>query len=333
MSSSRVAPDRLFHGADVRQRALGYACRAFSSMRDNPSRPFGGQLEELRSGRPLFTVDVPPSEQWTAGSPRATVVLVHGAADTHARFAPQIAALRDAGYFVCTADALGCGQSPAPDDWEAYAEDEVVADWAAVYARAAGRTPERPVFLVGHSFGTCVAAKLAGGDQGRPSAAGDELAGLALMCPGDPEPGSDMAPAKLRNAPVWMLEMGLSEVQNLMEGFFYSSEASRELIEVERTRTNYAGRMHAIQAFWCQMHWKGFREALAAVAQPTLIVCGESDKLTPPKLGKRVADRLQDGLADVRVVDGAAHMPMVEAPDTVNSLLLEHFDACMAARS
>jgi pimeloyl-ACP methyl ester carboxylesterase len=61
-------------------------------------------------------------------------------------------------------------------------------------------------------------------------------------------------------------------------------------------------------------------EALGAVkAIPTLILCGDSDKLTPVRNSHIMADALPD--AELVVVPGAGHMVMLERPSVVTGAL------------
>jgi pimeloyl-ACP methyl ester carboxylesterase len=53
------------------------------------------------------------------------------------------------------------------------------------------------------------------------------------------------------------------------------------------------------------------------IYQPTLVVVGEHDRMTPPKYAEYLANALPD--AQLEVVPQAAHMVMVEQPDAVNA--------------
>ena len=62
------------------------------------------------------------------------------------------------------------------------------------------------------------------------------------------------------------------------------------------------------------------RGELGRVRAPTLVVCGERDALVPPSVGELVRGELPD--AELAVVAGAAHVPMVERPDACAEALL-----------
>ena len=66
------------------------------------------------------------------------------------------------------------------------------------------------------------------------------------------------------------------------------------------------------------------RPQLHAIAQPTLVVQGDRDVLTPPAAGEHLSRMLPN--ARLEVVRGAAHAPFVSNPDDVGALLVDFFD-------
>ena len=86
-----------------------------------------------------------------AGDPAAaTVVLVHGYPDTHAVWDDVVARLADR-YHVVAYDVRGAGASAHPRQAAAYDLDRLVDDFLAV---ADAVSPDRPVHLVGHDWGS-----------------------------------------------------------------------------------------------------------------------------------------------------------------------------------
>ncbi len=66
------------------------------------------------------------------------------------------------------------------------------------------------------------------------------------------------------------------------------------------------------------------RPSLPAVACPTLVLCGEADKLTPPEHSQEfVATGTGIPGARLHTVPGAGHMLTMEQPEAVNRLLLD----------
>ena len=63
-------------------------------------------------------------------------------------------------------------------------------------------------------------------------------------------------------------------------------------------------------------------EKAAAIAAPTLILCGEEDRITPPSLSDELAGLI--GHARLAFIPGAGHLANVERPGAFNALLEEH---------
>lgn len=59
--------------------------------------------------------------------------------------------------------------------------------------------------------------------------------------------------------------------------------------------------------------------AIRSLALPALVIVGSQDKLTPPRLARRIAGALPNGRLEV--VDGAGHQLMLEAPGALAELL------------
>jgi len=100
-------------------------------------------------------------KDWQApASPvKATVVLVHGQGEHSGRYAHVAAALNAAGYDVASGDLPGHGRSGGLrghiDRFGDYVD--VVASWI---EDARERRPDAPLFLLGHSVGGLIAARL-----------------------------------------------------------------------------------------------------------------------------------------------------------------------------
>ncbi|HEY1622604.1 MAG TPA: SDR family oxidoreductase [Streptosporangiaceae bacterium] len=78
-----------------------------------------------------------------------TVLLVHGYPDTHEVWSSVAAALD--GFHVVSYDVRGSGQSGTPPDLDGYRLDQLADD---LFAVADAVSPDRPVHLVGHDWGS-----------------------------------------------------------------------------------------------------------------------------------------------------------------------------------
>ena len=67
-------------------------------------------------------------------------------------------------------------------------------------------------------------------------------------------------------------------------------------------------------------------DTLRAVKVPTLVVCGEDDRLCPVEKHQSISDLVLE--STFSVVDGAGHLPVLEQPEVVNDLLGKWLQRC-----
>lgn len=218
------------------------------------------------------------------------LVFVHGSGDSASTWAALTAHL---GELPCVAlDLPGHGSladrpGPARMGVTEYAD--------AVRAELARRTLAR-VVIVGHSLGSAIALRLA---YEHPSL----VRGLVLVGAG----------ARMRVLPE-MLKAArttpAAAAAHLTElGFAPGHEALAQRFIADAQPTA-AGMLHRdLDA--CD-HFD-MMEQLGHIGQPTLILCGESDRLTPPKYARFLADHLAS--ATLAVLPDAGHYVQVETPD------------------
>jgi pimeloyl-ACP methyl ester carboxylesterase len=70
-------------------------------------------------------------------------------------------------------------------------------------------------------------------------------------------------------------------------------------------------------------------DRLPQVDVPTLVLAGEVDMATPPRLGQIVAERIPN--ATFELMPGEAHQPFQESPDDFNSRVDEFWRSAGAA--
>lgn len=63
------------------------------------------------------------------------------------------------------------------------------------------------------------------------------------------------------------------------------------------------------------------RPSLAAILVPTLVLCGDSDALTPPALAEEMAAGIAD--ANLVLVEHSGHLSTLEQPEAVNRAMIE----------
>jgi pimeloyl-ACP methyl ester carboxylesterase len=62
-------------------------------------------------------------------------------------------------------------------------------------------------------------------------------------------------------------------------------------------------------------------DRLASITVPTLVIAGDEDLITPPRLGRVVADGIPG--AELVILEGEAHQPFQETPERFNELVAD----------
>lgn len=214
------------------------------------------------------------------------LVCVHGAGGSHTHWGHALSGLSDVARVIAP-DLPGHGRSAPPgrDSVAAYGADVL----ALLDALGVGRA-----LLAGHSMGAAAALEAAIAAPGR-------VAGLALVGAG----------ARLRVAPALLAGLGEdpeAAIEGLVAAMYPGPSAHLRAAAAAEYRRDPA-RLRA--GFAACDGWDA-RGRLGAVACPTLVVCGEADALTPPKLARELAGLLPG--ATLALLPGVGHVPMLEAP-------------------
>lgn len=216
------------------------------------------------------------------------LVLIHGAGGTHLDWPAALRRLP--GAVVYALDLPGHGRSTPPGC-------ESVADYAAVVARFMARQPLSRVVLMGHSMGGAIAMTLA--LQNAPGVVGLVLAGTG---------------ARLRVAPA-ILDRIMTDyegVADLLADAFWSADTPAAIREQSKERllaTDAAitlGDFRACDSF-------DVRGQLGQIRQPTLVIGGDTDPLTPLKYSQYLAQEIPQ--ARLVTLAGTGHMLLLARPD------------------
>ncbi len=228
------------------------------------------------------------------------LILIHGAGGNHLHW--PAALRRMPGATVYAVDLPGHGRSEGPGR-------ERIEDYAADIIRFMDAVGVARGVLVGHSMGGAIAQMTA-------LTAPERVAGLVLVGTG----------ARLRVAPA-LLDGILQDARGalaLITDWAWGPEADPTLVARGRqmmARTNP------------QVVWGDFaacdrfdvRERVGEITAPTLVITGSEDRMTPPRFGQWLAERIPD--ARFVLVEGAGHMVMLEKPDQVASAVREWLKA------
>lgn len=226
------------------------------------------------------------------------LVLIHGAGGTHLHWPPEIRRLR--GYCVYAIDLPGHGKSALCDGQQSIGEyARYLIEWLeAVQLRRA--------VLVGHSMGSAIALNIA---LDHP----EFVVALGLIGAG----------ARLRVKPEVLNyaadQTTFLKASDLLVSYSFSANTSARLIELaskrmlETRQSVLYGDLVACDRF-------DVMERLGTIKQPTLVVCGEDDHMTPLRYAQYLSSSISH--AQLSVIPAAGHMVMLEQPHRVAESLL-----------
>jgi len=228
------------------------------------------------------------------------LILIHGAGGSHLHW--PAALRRMPGATVYAVDLPGHGRSEGPGR-------ERIEDYAADVVRFMDAVGVSRGVLVGHSMGGAIAQMTA-------LTAPERVAGLVLVGTG----------ARLRVAPA-LLDGILQDARGalaLITEWAWGPEADPAMVARGRqmmARVNPRvvwGDFAACDRF-------DIRERVEEITAPTLVITGSEDRMTLPRFGQWLAERIPG--ARFVLVEGAGHMVMLEKPDQVASAVREWLKA------
>ena len=231
------------------------------------------------------------------GDGGAPIVLIHGAGSNHLVWNSQLAAL--AGTTRAYAlDLPGHGRSGGGGRSASRGYADLVCSFLDALSL------DRAI-IAGHSMGGTIAQTLGLENP-------DRVLGLVLAGTG----------ARLRVLPAF-LEGSVSDFANIAHQFNAaefapnSDERLRKLSEQQLLACDplvFHNDLVACNSF----------DALARVSEisvPTLVICGAQDWMTPVKYSQYLASKIPN--AQLRLIEGAGHMLMIEKPDEFSRALVE----------
>lgn len=245
--------------------------------------------------------------------PRTTVVFVHGLIiDNLSSFYYTLAGpVMDAGAEAFLYDLRGHGRSERPP--AGYGPDDSVADLVALLD-ACGI--DHPVYVLGNSYGSVVAARMA-------MAHPDRVAGIVLVeghfaAVGGSSWEEDMANTLTAGA------MQLERDQLPQQAF---ETGQRKLVRFLRTSDALLNRTTMINDLACGRAIDA--DDLRSIGCPVLAVYGEASELVG------AAELLRANVADLtlEIYPGLAHTVLAEATDQLQASMLRWLETCLAGRT
>ena len=202
-----------------------------------------------------------------------------------------------------------------PARWRAHVTD-VHARHASIHAMAAALLAEHPgdLVLCGASMGGIVAMEVA-------RQAPQRIHGMALLGTNARPETDDVR--QLREAAIAFFEQGrVLEVLrlNVPLAFHSSRLGDTRLTQAYLDFVMDAGAQQLVRQNRAIIGRPDARLHLPALACPVLVMCGDSDQLTPPECSREIAGLVPH--AQLEMVPDCGHMLTMERPEIVNQLLL-----------
>ncbi len=220
-----------------------------------------------------------------------SLVLVHGAGGTHLHWPPDLRHLPDAPVYALDLPGHGRSEGRARETIEAYS------DVVYGFVKALDLPP---VVVVGHSMGGAIAQDFALRHS-------DALRGLVLVATG--------ARLRVANAILNGLREDYPATARLIGEWAHASRPG-EMLDL------YVQRLLEIPA---EVTYDDFvacnrfdlMDEISGITVPTLVLCGQEDRLTPPKYCSYLAANIPG--AELVLVPAAGHMVMLEQPEEVTA--------------
>ena len=258
-------------------------------------------------------------ETYDSGGDGRAVVLIHGWPLSGHAWRPQKSALEDAGYRVIAFDRRGFGESSQPDD--GYDYDTMAGDVKAIIDELG----VADAVLVGFSMGGGEVARYVG-NHGTSGLAGVVFASAVppymLKDEGNPEGGLTEVDVE------GMKEALASDRDGFFSEFskdFYTANGKLavgdDVVENWRTLASDCSTTAAIACIDAFAR-SDFRDDLAKINVPTLVIHGDGDGIVPIGVsGQRTADMV-DG-AEMVTIEGGPHGITDSHTDEFNTALLD----------
>jgi acylglycerol lipase len=227
--------------------------------------------------------------------PRAVVVIAHGASEHSSRYAHVAERLVGAGYGVYALDHRGHGRSQGKRA-QLDRLDHVIADLREFVDLAAGRHPDAPVYVLGHSMGGGISIAYAVRHQ-------ETLAGLVLSAPvADPNAANAVTRAMSRIVSAIAPDLGVYSVDAALV-----SRDPEVVRHYEEDPLVYHGKLPARTVAEMTAAVARFPDEVVDLRLPLLVMHGGADELVPDAGSRMIHERASSEDKTLEIWDGLYH--------------------------
>jgi pimeloyl-ACP methyl ester carboxylesterase len=228
---------------------------------------------------------------------RRSIVFVHGAGGCAWDWQNQRRGL-DRGVNTICLDLPGHGRTSGDGCAS-------IAEYSHWLLRFINRLELTHVIIAGHSMGGAVVLTAASNNP-------DEVKGLVLVGSG--------ARLRVSGEILQGVETDFEVTAARLLRWCYGPSASEKLIKWGLEQLLQENPEVVLQDFRACNDFN-LMDQMGRIKQPSLVICGSKDIMTPPKYSHYLAEHLQQ--ATLRIIEGAGHMVMVENPFSTNAAILK----------
>ena len=214
---------------------------------------------------------------------------------------------------ICTADLFAAQRKELTHSVPAIVADTLGRDSLTDMAHAALELVEGPVVPIGLSMGGYVALEMA-------RLAPERLAGIALLNTAYHTDNDDRRAQREATIRMAQSDKFRGVTRHLLKTFLSPAAMADEAI-VQRViaMADDVGRENFVLQQQAILGRRDQSDTLAALAVPTLVLCGSLDTLTPPEISERMAALAPH--SELVILEDVGHLSTIEAPDRVTTVL------------
>ena len=228
---------------------------------------------------------------------RPTLLMVHGAGGRAQVWRNQIYPLKSS-LNTLAIDLPGHGNTTGN-------AENTIGDYAKWLIKTLDAFSSRQPYVMGHSMGGAIVQEAA-------FLSPSLMKGIILVGTG---PRLGVAPAFLEG----LLENFENMAETIIE-YAYAPDADRRLINDGAALMKESGAAVVHGDFMACSQFD-IQDRITRITLPTLILCGEKDRLTPPSLSEKLKNAIPESRYDI--IPSAGHMVMIENPRTLNKRILD----------